>query len=73
MVKRNENMSVITVNQSEKAQVGLKTKQPRCSLSTEAVPEILGQRKVESKRKGKETPGKYQTKENQGNILINQT
>lgn len=58
MAKRNENMSVTVVNQSEKAWVGLNTKQPSFILVYRRYPEILGQRKVESKRKGKDIPGK---------------
>ena len=52
MVKRNENMSEITVNHSEKVQVGLKTKQNSAfSLFLEGIPETLGQRKVKNKGK----------------------
>lgn len=60
MLKRNENVSVITANHSEKAQAGLKTKQsPALFLYTEGISETLGQKKVESERKGNDISDKY--------------
>lgn len=54
MVKRNENMLVIIINYSEKIQVRLKIKQNLVLfLFIESIFEILGYRKVESKRKSK--------------------
>lgn len=53
-------MSVITANHSEKAQGGLKTKHgPALFLFAQGISETLGQRKVESERKGKDMSGKY--------------